>query len=189
MNVTTTLRWFAALGLALAVGSVPAHNPPRTDLQRPESFLREVFGEQVPESETIWMAGDVVPRVRAILGHKPLQLRIPYWRRGGRTAWVLEESVEGAPVTAGVVMEGTRIAQVRILVYGARHGRDVTTPGFLNQFKGASLNGPHQTLDRVIRDDAGVGHPAELIIGLARLVLYLNEQTLSAADAQPGWSP
>lgn len=106
MNVTTTLRWFAALGLALAAGSVPAHNPPRTDLQRPESFLREVFGEQVPESETIWMAGDVVPRVRAILGHKPLQLRIPYWRRGGRTAWVLEESMEGAPVTAGVVIGG-----------------------------------------------------------------------------------
>lgn len=182
----TILPFLAAVGLVFATGSVFGHSAPRTDLQRPETFLREAFAGQVPESAQIWMAGDVARRVETILGHNPRWLRLPYWKRDGRTAWVLEERLDGAPVTVGVVVEDARIAHVNVLTYGARHSRDVTRPGFLKQFEGASLTGHDQVLDRPIRDTVGIGRPVDLMVGLARLALYLTEQIPPAGGSVDG---
>lgn len=183
----TILRLLAAVGLVLATGLAFGHSPPRTDLQRPETFLEQAFAGQVPPPGQIWRAGDVARRVEQILGHKPRWVRLPYWRQSGRTAWVLEESLDGAPVTVGVVVEDARIAQVNMLTYGARHGRDVTRPGFLKQFEGASLTGHDQILDSPVRDTVGIGRPVDLMVGLARLALYhLTEQIPPAGGSGDG---
>lgn len=181
----TILRLLAAVGLVLATGLAFGHSPPRTDLQRPETFLEQAFAGQVPPPGQIWRAGDVARRVEQILGHKPRWVRLPYWRQSGRTAWVLEESLDGAPVTVGVVVEDGRIAQVSVLKFGARHGRDVTTPGFLKQFEGASLSNHGQALDRPIRDAVGMGRSVELMVELARLALYLTDQVPPAGASGP----
>lgn len=126
-------------------------------------------------------------QVETILGHNPRWLRLPYWKRDGRTAWVLKESLDGAPITVGVVVEDARIAQVNMLTYGARHGRDVTRPGFLKQFEGASLTGHDQILDSPVRDTVGIGRPVDLMVGLARLALYhLTEQIPPAGGSGDG---
>lgn len=181
----TILRSLAAVGLVLATATVFGHSPPRTDLQRPETFLEQAFAGQVPAPGQIWRAGDVARGVEQILGHKPHWVRLPYWRQSGRTAWVLEESLDGAPVTVGVVVEDARIAQVSVLRYGARHGRDVTTSGFLKQFEGASLSNHGQALDRPIRDAVGMGRSVELMVELARLALYLTDQVPHSGASGP----
>ena len=183
----TILRLLAAVGLLFAAGSGFGHSPQRTDLLSPDTFLSEAFAGQVPEPERIWMIGDVARWVEQILCDRPRWPRLPYWKQDGRTAWVLEENLDGAPVTVGVVVEGASITQMRVLVYGARHGRDVTTPGFLSQFEGASLHNQDKALDRPIRDAVGMGRPAELMVGLARLALFLTDQIpVDLAQIRPG---
>ncbi|HSH42285.1 MAG TPA: hypothetical protein VK973_09210 [Arenicellales bacterium] len=184
--VRRILRFISAIGLVFVTGSVFGHSPPRTDLQRPEAFLETAFAGQVPEPAQIWMTGHVARRVETILGHNPRWLRLPYWKRDGRTAWVLEESLDGAPVTVGVVVEDAQIAHVNVLTYGARHGRDVTRPGFLKQFEGASLTDHDQLLDRSIRDTMSIGRPLDLVVGLARLALYLTDQVPPAGGSGSG---
>lgn len=181
----TILRSLAAVGLVLATASVFGHSPPRTDLQRPETFLEQAFAGQVPTPGQIWRAGDVARRVEQILGHNPRWVRLPYWRQSGRTAWVLEDRLDEAPVTVGVVVEDARIAHVSVLKFGARHGRDVTTPGFLKQFEGASLDNDGQALDRPIRNAVGMGRSVELMVELARLALYLTDQVPPAGASGP----
>lgn len=182
----TILRFLTGVGLVFITGLVFGHSAPRTDLQHPETFLETAFAGQVPESAQIWVAGNVARRVETILGHSPRWLRLSYWKRDGRTAWVLEESLNGAPVTVGVVVEDARIAHVNVLTYGARRGRDVTRPGFLKQFEGTSLTDQDQLLDRPIRDRVGIGRPVDLVVGLARLALYLTEQVPPAGGSGGG---
>ncbi|MCO6411937.1 MAG: hypothetical protein J5I92_04255 [Thiogranum sp.] len=117
----TILRSLAAVGLVLATGLAFGHTPPRTDLQRPETFLEEAFAGQVPAPGQIWRAGDVARQVEQILGHKPRWVRLPYWIKNGRTAWVLEESLDGAPVTVGVVVEHARIVSGHAIIPSQGH--------------------------------------------------------------------
>ena len=55
-------------------------------------FLQETFfDKKVPETQVLWLSGDVKNVVKKILGHPYAKLRVKYWQEKNRTAWVLEE--------------------------------------------------------------------------------------------------
>lgn len=53
-------------------------------------FLSEVFKNDVPKSQTLWLLGDIKKDAAKILGEKPAQLRIRYWKKKQKSAWILE---------------------------------------------------------------------------------------------------
>jgi len=67
----------------------------------------------------VWVTRAIRPTVEKILCHKPNPLRIRYWRKQARTAWILEEiGKENIPIVRElfrdlVTGEGTRAVQDR----------------------------------------------------------------------------
>lgn len=174
--------------LILVVGAMPAHgHSPAPDVaQPPESFLERAFDGQVPQPQRVWVIGEIADVVRDILGHELRQFRIAYWTSGERTAWILEDDIGDAPMTIGVVVDSAHIEELEVLKYAAERGRDVTRPGFTAQFEGASLDPRGASLDREIRDVAGIGEPAQIMTALVRLALHLDSRMRSRGDASGG---
>lgn len=143
--------------------------------QEPEAFLREVFAGEVPAPETVWLTGDVERRVTEILGHEYPALRVRYWRRGGRSAWILEEIGKEEPITTGIVVDDGRIALVRVLIFRESRGYEVRHSFFTDQFKGAALEDGAR-LDRPIDGITGATLSVRALTRLARMALYLHGQ-------------
>lgn len=153
----------------------------RGTYQEPEEFLREVFSGAPPQPETLWLKGDVKETVTAILGHRYNALRIRYWGKDGRTAWILEEIGKDQPITTGFVVNAGRLETVRVLVFRESRGWEVRHPFFTDQFSGAGLAGG-QRLDRNIDGISGATLSVRALENLARLALFLHSRTAYADD-------
>jgi hypothetical protein len=145
-----------------------------------EGFLAEAFAGQVPEPGSIWLVRERREAVTRILGHEPEYLRLRYWRRGTRSAWILEEIGKSRPITAGFVVEDGRIEKVAVLVYRESRGGEVRHDFFTRQFEGAGLR-ENGGLDREIDSIVGATLSVNGIERLARLSLYLHLETGEAA--------
>ncbi|HHM06209.1 MAG TPA: FMN-binding protein [Gammaproteobacteria bacterium] len=108
--------------------------------------------------------------VREILGHKLGALRVRYWPRNGRSAWILEETGKEQPITVGLVVENGRLLRLSVLIYRESRGDEVRHPFFTDQFKGARLNGTR--LDRSIDGVSGATLSVRALTRLAALALY-----------------
>ena len=84
-------------------------------LLAPQAFLRQALGE-VPEARVLWLTPPMRARLAALLGHEPAQLRQRYWSAGAKTAWILEEIGKEQPITTGIVIDGGKVAQMRVLI-------------------------------------------------------------------------
>lgn len=92
-------------------------------------------------------------------------------------------------MTIGVVVGGARIEELEVLKYAAARGRDVTRPGFTEQFEGASLDPRGYSLGREIRYVAAIGEPARVMAGLVRFALFLDARTRSAGGGSGDGGP
>ncbi len=153
----------------------------RGTYQTPEDFLREVFSGSPPEPETLWLQGDVKEAVTKILGHRYNALRIRYWGKGRRTAWILEEIGKDQPITTGFVVNDGNLETVRVLIFRESRGGEIRHPFFTEQFNGAGLTNAHQ-LDRNIDGISGATLSVRALKNLARLALYLHTRTAYADD-------
>ncbi|MBL26110.1 MAG: FMN-binding protein [Rhodospirillaceae bacterium] len=144
--------------------------------QQPEDFLAETFGDDLPEPAVVWVTKDVRARVKAIMGHDLPALRIRYWGRDGRTAWVLEEIGKTEPITTGYVVADGRVERVKVLIYRESRGWEVRYPFFTDQFKGTSLADDGR-LDRDIDGISGATLSVDALTRLAALALFLHAQT------------
>lgn len=169
------MRRAAALLLALPVAAPVAADEV---YQAPEAFIGEAFGGQPPVSEVLWLTGERRAQAAGILGHDPGVARVRYWRRGDRTAWILEEIGKERPITAGFVVVAGRIAETRVLIYRETRGWEVRLPAFLRQFAGASLTRTLE-LDRTIDNITGATLSVNALRRLARLSLYYHAQALA----------
>ncbi len=142
----------------------------------PERFLSEAFGGQVPKPARLWIKGGLKRQVREILGHDLGVLRLRYWGRDRRTAWILEEIGKERPITVGLVVDHGRLQQVRVLVYRESRGWEVRHPFFTDQFTGAGLS-DDQTLDKNIDGISGATLSVRALTRLARLALLLHRHS------------
>jgi hypothetical protein len=142
--------------------------------QAPEAFLQDTFSNAVPEPAMVWVTRTIRPTVEKILGHKPNALRLRYWRKQARTAWILEEIGKEKPITTGIVINNGRIERVKVLEFRESRGWEVRHSFFTDQFKDAAIKPDHQ-LDKYIDSISGATLSVRALRKLARLALFLDQ--------------
>ncbi len=141
----------------------------------PGRFLRQAFDGDPPPPKVLWLTGERRKQVSRILGHPPPKLRVRYWLRGQRSAWILEEIGKERPITVGIVIEDDRVVEVRVLVYRESRGHEVRHPFFTRQFEGARLK-QGDKLDRRIDGISGATLSVRALKRLVRLALWLHRE-------------
>ncbi|MCK5498295.1 MAG: FMN-binding protein, partial [Gammaproteobacteria bacterium] len=124
----------------------------------------------------LWVKKDLKEKIREILGHDLRVLRIKYWRKDTRTAWILEEIGKERPITAGIVINDSRIESINVLAFRESRGWEVRYPFFTDQFSDATLKENNQ-LDRHIDGISGATLSVKAMEKMARLALLLHQQT------------
>lgn len=142
--------------------------------QTPSAFLADSFDGDVPDPQLLWITKDLREAIRDDVGHEPRALRVRYWYREGRSAWILEETGKERPMTTGVVVDAGRIERLKVLIYRESRGWEVRYPFFTDQFKGAMLSQGADRLDRPIDNISGATLSVRALKTIARLALYLH---------------
>jgi len=152
--------------------------------QTPAAFLAESFSGKVPEPGIIWLSGTRKDAAKKILGHRYPALRVRYWRKHQRSAWILEETGKEQPITAGLIVNNGRLERIKVLVYRESRGWEVRYPFFTDQFKGIQLD-KTGNLDRHIDGISGATLSVRALKKLAALALYLDAE-VRAIHKLPG---
>jgi len=149
--------------------------------QEPQAFVREVFDGEV-EPRVLWITPELRPAIREIMGHDLDVMRVRYWLREGRVAWVLEEVGKERLITAGVVVSHGKIERIKTLIYRESRGSEVRYPFFTDQFKGAALT-PEKQLNKSIDGISGATLSVRALTKISRLALYLTQRIGASSDA------
>ncbi len=145
-------------------------------IEPPASFLAAAFDGAPPRPSVLWLTPDIQQQVEKVAGHPLPGLRLRYWRKGTRSAWILDEIGKEEPITAGFVVENGRIVRASVLVYRETRGYEIRYPQFRDQFRNATLNDKGE-LDRRIDGIAGATLSVNAMIRMARTALLLDRIT------------
>jgi len=168
-----TRRTLSLLMLAAMLSSPPAF--PASVYETQPEFLDRAFSGSPPGPEMLWLSGDRKAAVRQLLGHDYPALRIRYWCRDARSAWVLEEIGKDLPITVGIIVDGGTIRDLRVMTYRESRGGEVATPAFTDQFIDASLDGAK--LDVPIDGISGATLSVQALTKLAAMALFLDTES------------
>lgn len=168
-------HWLACALVALVFSSAVMA---RGSYMTMNEFVEAGFGASPPAPKTLWLSGDVQARLEAIFGHPYKALRVRYWQRGEKTAWMLEEIGKEMPITMGVLVSGNHIERVRILTYRESRGGEVRHDFFTEQFEGATLQ-DNDSLDRQIDGITGATLSVRAVTRVAQAALVLAETVSS----------
>jgi len=136
-------------------------------------FLDRAFNHRPPDPGVVWISGDRKSAVHQLLGHDYPALRIRYWCRDARSAWILDEVGKDLPITVGIVIVDHFIESLRVLTYRENRGGEVATPSFTGQFNGRALDDDN-ALDAPIDGITGATLSVRALSRLATLALYLQ---------------
>jgi hypothetical protein len=137
-------------------------------------FLARAFGSSPPAPAVVWLSGERKSVVRELLGHDYPALRLRYWCKAGRSAWVLEEIGKDLPITVGIIIDDPHIDSVRVMTYRENRGGEVATPAFTDQFTGATLTASRE-LDTTIDGISGATLSVRALTRLSSIALYLHD--------------
>jgi hypothetical protein len=169
-------KLIAALLLALVCANLAA----RGVYQQPQDFLSDTFGGSVPEPAVIWLTGERKQVVNRLLGHRYASLRVRYWARDERSAWILEEIGKEQPITVGLAINQGQLERIKVLEFRESRGWEVRHAFFTDQFRAARLT-KDRNLDRDIDGISGATLSVRAMKKLAALALYLDGE-LRAQD-------
>ena len=145
--------------------------------QEPGDFLTEIFAGDVPELKKLWLQKDLQQEILNILGHDLGVLRLSYWQRDKRSAWILDEIGKTLPITVGIVVNENKIELLRILIFRESRGWEVRYPFFTVQFNNAMLTELNQ-LDNAVDGISGATLSVNAVKKLATLALLLHRQVI-----------
>jgi len=143
--------------------------------QTSEDFLAETFEQDIPKSNVIWIKGDLRKVITDILGHKYQGLRIRYWQKQQRSAWILDEIGKEEPITFGIVINADKVERVKVLAFRESRGSEIRHRAFTQQFKDIGLQ--EMKLDRHIDGVSGATMSVSAMTAVATLALYLATLT------------
>jgi hypothetical protein len=129
------------------------------------------------QPQVLWINGALRQQAEAILGHRFASLRVRYWGEGERSLWILEEIGKEMPITIGVVVDGGRIAEVRILEYRESRGGEVRYNFFTDQFKTLTLGDEKDRLSGHIDGITGATLSVAAVRKIAILALVFHQHT------------
>lgn len=164
------------IGLFLLASIIVSNVQAVEQYLKPEQFIADVFANNVPKPEVLWVTKDIAKQAEKILGHAPTQLRQRYWSSNGKSAWILDEIGKEEPITAGFVVSDGKIEQVRVLTYRESRGGEVRYLAFLKQYQGVELQ-VDQHLNRNIDGISGATLSVNAMNRMARLALYFDRMT------------
>lgn len=144
-----------------------------------EEFLAKNFSVS-PKSKALWLKKKQKSTLEKMLGH-PVGLRSRYWVDGEKTAWVFEEVGKELPITIGVVIEQSQIADVTILAFRESRGGEVRYPFFTDQFKGVGLK-KDLKLDAHIDGITGATLSYRAVKRSSRAALYLHQELFNEPE-------
>lgn len=162
------------LSIMLLLLAVSPHARAADVYLEPEAFLAGAFDGDPPEPSVLWLSGTTRDVVEEILGHDYRGIRVRYWQRGTRTAWILEEIGKHEPITTGLIVDQGELVRIRVLIYRESRGWEVRHDFFTEQFEGAELV-EDRRLDRPIDGISGATLSVRALTKLARVALYLHE--------------
>jgi hypothetical protein len=168
---SSILRLVLLIGLMVSSFVVSARGVYQTN----DAFLAEVFANNVPKSQVVWVKGDLSSTLTDILGHKYNGLRIRYWRNSEQSAWILEEIGKEKLITFGVVIANQKVERVKVLAFRESRGDEIRYPAFTQQFEQARLDGTK--LDRNIDGISGATLSVWAMTAVVRMALYLDNFT------------
>ena len=142
--------------------------------QEPADFIIEVFDNDPPKADVLWLNKDLKAQIVKILDHKYNGLRVRYWQKEKRSAWILEEIGKEKQITAGIVINNSRIEQVKVLVFRESRGWEVRHDFFTDQFKQAGIDEDNR-LDKSIDNISGATLSVRAIKKLATIALLLDQ--------------
>lgn len=142
--------------------------------QEPDAFISEAFSGQPPKAAVIWPSSELKAQMRQVLGHDYKGLRIRYWKKGSRTAWILDEIGKDKPITTGFITNQGKIETVRVLIFRESRGWEVRHAFFTDQFDNVALSNDNR-LDRNIDNITGATLSVRAVTKLARVALLLDE--------------
>lgn len=145
-----------------------------TEYQKPSEFIRGACGGTLPPTRSLTLSAAHQARIKRLMGHRYKRARVRYWMSGKRMVVILDEIGKTQPITAGFVVSGGRLEQVKVLIYRESVGSEVRRTSFTNQYKGATLGGSGK-LSRRINNIAGATLSVRALTELARLALYLDQ--------------
>ena len=143
--------------------------------QTPEDFIDIIFKGNPPESDRLIVKGELSKEIKAILGERYRKIRIPYWREGDRTVWILERIGKELPITAGFVVSNDKIENFKVLIFRESRGWEIRNDFFTRQFDGAHLIKEKQ-LNQSIDNITGATLSVNAMKKLSRMALYLHQQ-------------
>lgn len=140
-------------------------------------FLDDVFQSDVPKPKSLWILKNVKKGAKIILGEKPAQLRIRYWKKEQKTAWILEEIGKEKLITVGLLINNNQLQQIKVLAFRESRGWEIKEDFFLEQFFKSQLTDDLQ-LDQSIDGISGATLSVRALKKLARLALYYHQQVI-----------
>lgn len=141
--------------------------------EKPSDFMKRHFGS-IPKAGVLALDSSQHKQLKGIFSHRYKEKQVRYWNSGGKTAWILNEVGKSQPITVGVVVQGAKVLEVKVLVYRESHGWEVSKPFFTKQFKGAQLNG--RKLDVPIDGIVGATLSVNAMKKVAAAALYLTAE-------------
>lgn len=163
------LLLFTLMGVTLCAAAIGTY-------QEPADFIAETFSGDVPKVSKIWIKKDLSEKINEIMEHDLGVLRLRYWKKNKRSAWILEEIGKEKPITAGVVVNDNKIENIRVLAFRESRGWEVRYPFFTDQFSDATLVGKLR-LDKNIDGISGATLSVKAMEKMARLALLLHQHT------------
>ncbi len=142
--------------------------------QEPDAFIAEVFGDNIPKADVLWLNKDLKNTIANILDHTYKGLRVRYWQQDNKSAWILNEIGKDKPITTGIVIKDGKIERIRILIFRESRGWEVRHTFFTDQFVNAKLKDNTQ-LDQTIDNISGATLSVRAVKKLARIALLLDQ--------------
>jgi hypothetical protein len=136
-------------------------------------YLQAAFPGNPPSTGMLWVTNELRRSAESSLGFGIDSLRVRYWHRDSRSAWVLDEIGKERPITIGIVVEDNVATMVRVLEFRESRGWEVRYPFFTDQFDDVSLDSKDR-LDRSVDSITGATMSVDAVTRAVRLALFLS---------------
>ena len=144
-----------------------------------EQFHERAFPGSELKWQTLWLTKELRLEAEQLLGHSFKGLRVRYFGRNKRTAWILDEIGKELPITVGVVIDNNQINDVVILEFRESRGGEVAYPFFTKQFNHLNLSVYEDTykLSQDIDGITGATLSVRAVKKVVMLALLFHQQT------------
>lgn len=169
-------RFFYSISISLLLLSSLSLKADQGTYLEPDQYIANAFQQEPPQPSVIWIKGDLKKAISNILGHPYHKLRVKYWEKSGRTAWILEEIGKEKYITTGIIVNAKgQVEDIKVLVFRESRGWEVKHDFFTQQFKNITLKSDTQ-LTKYIDGITGATLSVHALQVQARMALYLHEE-------------